>query len=73
VAGLRHPSRVVLAVYDSAGRLIRLLADRHLGPGHFLSTWDCSDRLGRSVPTGAYFLHLTVDSRSHTRPVLLVQ
>ncbi len=47
-----------LAVYDAAGRMVRLLDHGPAEAGYHLSVWDGMDHAGRSVATGVYFIKL---------------
>lgn len=49
-----------LLVYNSAGRLVRKLADGHLTSGKYTADWDGRDDNGSSVATGVYFYRLSV-------------
>lgn len=61
-----------LAIYDAAGRLIRLLRAAGSG-GEYTITWDGRNAAGRPVPTGTYFVRLTAGADSATRPMLLLR
>ena len=65
-------ARVGLAVFDAAGRQVRDLGTREESRGMHRMTWDGRTDSGRSAPTGAYFLRLTIGAGIHTRRVLLV-
>jgi hypothetical protein len=48
-----------VAVYDAFGRALRVLRSGPLESGVFSETWDCTDRDGRRLPSGLYFVHLS--------------
>jgi hypothetical protein len=50
---------VRVAVYDVAGRLVRILLDGRLPESETTVTWDLADRSGRRVTGGIYFVRLT--------------
>lgn len=48
-------ARVSLALYDSAGRMVRtLLTGAPRLPGSYVATWDGRDRYGAPLPAGTY-------------------
>ena len=53
--GLAKPDRVRVALYDVAGRRVRLLADRSFPAGEHSLTWDRADDQGRRLARGVYF------------------
>ena len=55
--------QVELAVFDAAGRRIRVLANLPLGTGPHIWTWDLRGDGGERVPAGIYFSRLVVDNR----------
>ncbi|MCK4680568.1 proprotein convertase P-domain-containing protein, partial [bacterium] len=54
-------SRVHLAVYNVAGRLVRTLVDGEVGPGYHSAVWDGRDNNGVSVGSGVYFCRMAAD------------
>lgn len=52
-----------LAIYDSRGRLVRLLFDGTAAPGHYIARWDGCDEQGRPEPSGLYFYRFTQGDR----------
>ncbi len=53
---LPSPAAVRLAVYDAAGRRIRVLADETMPAGSHDLVWDGRGDDGRLVPSGVYFV-----------------
>jgi len=49
---------VSLSVYDTGGRLVRGLADRHHAAGRYDGSWDGLDASGHAVAPGVYFARL---------------
>jgi flagellar hook assembly protein FlgD len=45
-----------LSVYNLLGREIKTLAKGYHQPGSYLATWDGTDRSGKIVPTGMYYI-----------------
>jgi hypothetical protein len=64
---------VELAVYDPAGRLVRLLHSGATTRGVHERTWNGTDRRGRHVATGVYFIRLRTDSGTASRKVVLLK
>ncbi len=70
---LPRRDRARLTVYDTAGRLVRLMADRLFSPGRHSMVWDGRDDSGRRTPNGVYFIRLEVTGESLSRKVILVR
>ncbi|MFH1144784.1 MAG: C39 family peptidase [Candidatus Eisenbacteria bacterium] len=68
--GSKAPAR--LAIYDLAGRCVRLLADPPSAPGVFETRWDGRDDEGRPVISGVYVLRLTGGPRSASQRITVV-
>jgi hypothetical protein len=62
-------SRVTLAIYDAAGRLVRTLADGDRPAGEHATTWDLRDGAGRGVGAGLYFARLEAGGRTLVRRI----
>ena len=68
--GAAGPAR--LAVYDAAGRLVRVLSEGPMGAGEQISAWDGRDGAGRSLASGVYTVVLeTAGGREQQRALLL--
>ncbi|MCZ6853240.1 MAG: T9SS type A sorting domain-containing protein [Gammaproteobacteria bacterium] len=69
-----HEEAVVrLAVYDTAGGLIRVLVDERLPTGAHSTQWDGNDIRGNPVASGMYLYRLTAGDRTLTRKALLLK
>lgn len=66
-------ARVSLKVYNTAGRMVRTLADGPSKPGSFTVVWNGLDDRGRSVPAGIYFYALESDGRCLRDKVVLAR
>ena len=64
-------SALELAVYDVAGRRIRLLTSRAQNPGDHTLVWDGTDSSGQHAASGVYFCRLTTGGKSCTVRVVL--
>ena len=65
---LPSPATARVQVFDLRGRLVRDLVNGHLAAGSHQAVWDGSDRQGRQVATGVYFVcvddgHATVSAK----------
>jgi hypothetical protein len=65
-------AHVSLTVHDVAGRLVRVLVDRHMEPGPHAETWDGRDARGTLVDSGVYFYRLRSRDRELTRRMMLL-
>ena len=54
--GVAHAGRVRVRIYDVAGRLVRVLADREFPVGEHTLTWDGTDDDGGKAARGVYFV-----------------
>ena len=57
---------VRLRVYDSIGRKVTTLIDRHVFPGHYAIRWE-----GNGLPSGTYFYRLLVGNQMLTKSMIL--
>jgi C1A family cysteine protease len=64
---------VEIAIYDVAGRLVRVLRDGTQSVGPDAVTWDGRDRSGQRVAAGVYFARLTQGGRSVTSKLAVVR
>jgi hypothetical protein len=60
------------ALYDVAGRLVRVLADERLPAGKHARAWDRRDRSGRRVPSGIYFLRLDAGAHRSQQKIVVI-
>jgi C1A family cysteine protease len=71
--GLPVPSGVSLRIYDTAGRLVRILVEGQYPGGHHEVTWDGLDRAGRKVASGVYFYRLATEAFTEDRKMVLLR
>lgn len=64
---LSAPGHVGLRVYDSSGKLVKVLVDAEQEPGHYGVTWDGKDELQHELPSGVYFCRFTARTTSSSR------
>jgi len=58
-----------LAVYDAAGRFVRVLADGETTAGAHGAAWDLRDASGRNAGAGLYFARLEAEGRTLVRRI----
>jgi hypothetical protein len=66
------PAATSLAVFDVAGRHVRLLERQPRQPGSYIHTWDRRDDSGRRVARGVYILRLQADNVVASRKLLVL-
>jgi hypothetical protein len=62
---------VSLKLYNTAGQLVKTLANGETKPGRYETVWDGTDRRGRRVASGVYFCALEADKTRLNRKVVL--
>ena len=70
---LRERGHASLAVYDVAGRLVRVLIDGVKEAGPHDVNWDGKDNTGRGVASGVYFYRLEAGSFTETKKMVLLR
>jgi flagellar hook assembly protein FlgD len=70
---LAEAGRIVVGVYNSAGRQVDLLADQRLPAGHHVALWDGTDLAGTPVASGVYQIVLRTDAGTFVRKATLVR
>jgi hypothetical protein len=68
-----RPGRLVVAVFDVAGRRVATLADRDFPAGPQTLVWEGRDAAGRAVPSGTYLVRLDGADAREVRKVQLVR
>jgi hypothetical protein len=66
---LPRAARVRLAIYDAAGRLVRVLAEGERPAGEHAARWDLRDAAGRAASAGLYFARFESEGRTFVRRV----
>jgi hypothetical protein len=69
---LPEPARVRIAVYDLAGRRVRVLTDAFLEPDRYRVTWDGRNGDGRHLSSGIYFVRYEAGTSTIVRRVTLL-
>ena len=70
---LPQPEKVLLSVYDLAGRQVRQLVDSALTAGQHHVAWDGREEHGRAVSSGVYFCRLRFGDEVRVRKMLLTR
>jgi hypothetical protein len=70
---LPQAGRITLAVYDAAGRRVRLLVDEAKEAGSHQARWDGRADDGRQVASGVYVCEMAAGSLRETRRLTLVK
>jgi len=67
------PSRVMLAIYDVRGRLVRELVNDDLPANDYVAVWDGRTESGSRAASGVYFYRLSADNRELDRRMIMVK
>jgi hypothetical protein len=70
---LRESGHVSLRVYDTAGRLVRVLIDEQRNAGGHSALWDGRDAGGKLVASGVYYCRIAAGSFSATRKMIMLR
>lgn len=66
-------SRARVRVFDTAGRMVRSLHEGALTAGKHTFSWDGSDRLGRQLASGVYFVDVIAGARSERARIVMLK
>jgi hypothetical protein len=70
---LPRAGHVTLAIYDLAGRRVRLLVDGMREPGRYDETWDGRADVGSGRAAGVYFARLQVGGETLTERIVRIR
>ncbi len=70
---LATKSEVDIRIYDTAGRLIRIVEQKTREPGRYETVWRGNDNAGRAVASGIYFCRITTGSFNQTRKIVYLR
>ncbi|MBU8921699.1 MAG: T9SS type A sorting domain-containing protein [Bacteroidales bacterium] len=71
--GLTSSSHVTLRVYDTAGRLVRVVVEEFRPAGHYDEKWDGITVDGLKAASGVYFYKLSAGSFVETKKMILLK
>jgi hypothetical protein len=66
-------AEVSLRIYNTAGRLVKVLADGRTKPGAYTSDWNGTDARGRRLANGVYFYTLDNGAKRISRKLVLTE
>ncbi len=64
------PGHVCLKIYDSSGRIIKILVDEKKKAGAYSIPWHGQNELGENVPAGVYFYRLEAGKYTQMRKMI---
>jgi hypothetical protein len=70
---LPERARVMIAIYDADGTLVRTLLDDTFDRGVRETVWDGKDSRGRAVSSGVYFCRLKAGGQTLTKKTVLLK
>ncbi len=70
---LEKTAKVNIKIYNSLGRLIRILVNETESIGENKIVWDGKDDIGQRVASGAYFYQVHTDNFTSTKKMILLQ
>lgn len=70
---MENSEHAKLEVYDTAGKIIKILVNEQKPPGIYSIAWDGKDEAGKKLPNGIYYIRLIVNSFTETQKVILVR
>jgi hypothetical protein len=71
---LPEPNKVILKIFDIAGRRVRDLVAGEMYPaGHHEVIWTGRDEQGRTVASGVYFYHIVAGPNTETRKMTILK
>jgi flagellar hook assembly protein FlgD len=66
-------SKVDLRVFDTTGRLVRILTRDNFTAGSHALSWDGRDGQGRQVTSGVYFYRLQSGTETETKRLIYLK
>ncbi len=70
---LSDSADVRIKVYDVGGNFIATLYNQKDNPGAHLITWDGTNKRGRNVVRGVYFIIIRIDKKRYVKKVLVIR
>jgi polyvinyl alcohol dehydrogenase (cytochrome) len=69
--GMPKAGKVVVKIYNTAGELVKTLADENLGAGIHQVAWDGTDSGGNRIADGVYFCKMTAGTYTEMKKIVL--
>ena len=66
-------TRVSVVIYDAVGREVHTLVNEEFLPGYHTLSWNGTDRSGRQVASGIYFIHVLTQGNTKTIKSILIR
>ena len=70
---LAKEAEISLNVYDMLGRRVASLIDGKTSMGKHMYNWSAKDDIGSFVPSGIYFVRLSIDGESRTKKAVVLR
>jgi hypothetical protein len=70
---IENKSAVDIRIYDTAGRLIKILEQKTMEPGRYETIWRGADNADRAVASGIYFCRIKTGAFSQTRKIVYLR
>ncbi|MGM0484849.1 MAG: C1 family peptidase [Candidatus Krumholzibacteriota bacterium] len=70
---LEERSLVELKIYDTMGRVVKVLVSKTQGPGSYEAVWNGRNRYGEAVTSGVYFCRMRASKFSQTRKIIYLR
>jgi len=67
-----NETHISIKIYDVAGRMIKTLVNRKVGPGYYTVQWDARDASNLRVAAGVYFYRLESTDFTKTRKMVVI-
>ena len=68
-----NPYKVKISIFDSMGRIIRVILHRKQDPGTYLISWDGKGAHGRIISSGNYYLTVQADEFKSVKQVIMLK
>jgi hypothetical protein len=66
-------SKTELDIYNVEGKLVTRLLNKTLPAGNYMTKWDGTDRMGKSVASGIYLYRITIGSNSVSGKIIVIK
>jgi len=70
---LPKQTHVNAVIYDVSGRQVKTILSGEHAPGYYSTTWDGTDNIGRTLPSGIYFIKFEAGEHCARDKILLIK